>query len=127
MAFPFPDDRVALQRLNWCRRETQAHDTEALSCILRARMCADHIDATGDSKTMQRAVPSINQILSAAEVKTWDACGQGEVSGVCGLLLDKQHGSALWSNAGAEREHQAYNHIFKSDPQSGVQNVQEKV
>lgn len=72
-------------------------------------MCADHIDAIGDPKLMQRAAPAINQVLSAAEVKSWSTCGEGNVvSGVCGLLLNKQHGSTLWKAAGAERERNAY-------------------
>ena len=110
MSFPFPDDRIALGRLDWCRAG-KADDYSGLSCILRARMCAAHIQATKNPDWGTMAKPALSELLSVAKVKSWTPCPQGDVSGTCGMLLTDRYGPPLWEAFGLQREQALYEAI----------------
>ena len=110
MAFPFPDDRIGLSRLNWCRAGTKT-DSDGLSCVLRARMCADHVQSTNNEAWAAASGPAYAQLLASAQVKSWSACPEGDVSGVCGMLLTDRYAPALWEKLGHGREKELYKHV----------------
>ena len=110
MAFPFPDDRLALSRLNWCRRGSKT-DYDGLSCILRARMCSAHIEASENPDWGRMSAGAFGELLSAAQVNQWDACPEGSVTGVCGMLLTERYAAPLWQVFGHQREERAYESI----------------
>lgn len=115
MGFPFPDDRIALGRLDWCR-PGQAGDQDALSCILRARMCAAHVQASRNPEWASIANPVFQNLLSAAKVEKWSPCPQGSVSGTCGLLLGDRYGPSMWKAFGEERERRLYDSLMTGEP-----------
>lgn len=123
MGFPFPDDRIAMGRLDWCRPGA-AGDSDGLSCILRARMCAAHIEATQNAAWGAAAAPVFSELLAAAKVQSWSACPEGQVSGTCGLLLTDRYGPPLWEAFGHKREEALYEgllsgsrpHLPKDEP-----------
>uniref|UniRef100_A0A6C0C2D5 Uncharacterized protein n=1 Tax=viral metagenome TaxID=1070528 RepID=A0A6C0C2D5_9ZZZZ len=115
MAFPFPDDRIALSRLNWCRNGAET-DYDGLSCVLRARMCQSHIDASNNSAWAMHSSQAFGELLAAANVAEWTACPQGNVSGICGLLLGDRYAAPLWRKFGHDREQKAYHSISTGMP-----------
>ena len=114
MSFPFPDDRIAMGRLDWCR-PGKSDDYSGLSCILRARMCAAHIQATQNAGWAAVANPAFSELLSAAKVHSWTPCPEGDVSGTCGMLLADRYGPPLWKAFGHERETKLYQDINNGD------------
>ena len=112
MGFPFPSDRIALGRLDWCRAGA-ADDTDGLSCVLRARMCAAHIEATQNAAWGAAATPVLSELLAAAKVQSWSACPEGQVSGTCGLLFADRYGPPLWQAFGHEREEVLYDALLQ--------------
>lgn len=115
MGFPFPDDRIAIGRLDWCRAGS-ADDADGLSCVLRARMCAAHIQATQNAAWASSANPVFSELLSAAKVQSWTPCPEAEVSGVCGMLLTDRYAPPLWAAFGHEREEGYYESILSGSP-----------
>ena len=115
MAFPFPDDRTALARLDWCRAG-EAQDYDGLSCALRARMCGAHVQASGNPAWASLAAPAFSELLAAAQVEKWSPCPEGQVSGTCGVLFTDRYGPALWTEFGHERETKLYNDILSGSP-----------
>ena len=115
MGFPFPDDRIAMGRLDWCRAGG-AEDADGLSCVLRARMCAAHIQATQNTAWSAVANPVFSELLSAAAVQSWTPCPEAEVSGVCGMLLTDRYGPPLWKALGHGREERYYENILAGTP-----------
>jgi hypothetical protein len=110
MSFPFPDDATALARLDWCRSGS-AEDFDGLSCVLRARMCSQHVQATGNKAWAASAAPVFSELLSAARVKEWTPCPEGDVAGVCGMLMTSRYGPPLWQGAGFARERRLYDEL----------------
>jgi hypothetical protein len=110
MGFPFPDDRIGMARLDWCRAG-RADDYSGLSCILRARMCAAHVQATQNPGWAATASTAFSELLAAAKVQSWTPCPEGDVSGTCGLLLADRYGPPLWKTFGHEREARLYEDI----------------
>jgi hypothetical protein len=115
MSFPFPDDRIALGRLDWCRAG-KGDDVDGLSCVLRARMCAAHIEATQNAAWNATATPTFAELLAAAKVQSWSACPEGQVSGTCGLLFADRYGPPLWKAFGHERETRLYDSLLTGTP-----------
>lgn len=111
MAFPFPDDRTALARLDWCRAG-EAQDSDGLSCVLRARMCGAHVQASNNPAWASLSGPAFSELLAAAQVENWSPCPEGKVSGTCGLLFADRYGPALWKAFGHEREEKLYKDIL---------------
>jgi hypothetical protein len=111
MGFPFPDDRIAMGRLDWCRAGG-AEDADGLSCVLRARMCAAHIQASQNAAWAASANPVFSELLSAASVESWTPCPEAQVSGVCGMLLTDRYGPPLWEAFGHDREKRYYERIL---------------
>jgi hypothetical protein len=115
MAFPFPDDRTALARLDWCRAG-EPDDYDGLSCALRARMCGAHVQASGNPAWASLSGPAFSELLAAAHVEQWSPCPEGKVSGACGLLFTDRYGPALWKEFGHERETRLYTDILSGSP-----------
>lgn len=111
MAFPFPDDRIGLARLDWCRAGDK-RDYDGLSCVLRARMCSAHVQASQNPAWDALANPAFAELLSAARVNSWTPCPEGSVSGTCGMLLTERYGPPLWQAFGHERETALYHDIL---------------
>ena len=79
-------------------------------------MCKAHIDASGNQPWATHSSQAFGELLSAASVNDWTACPQGNVSGVCGLLLGDRYAAPLWQKFGHEREENAYNSIATGVP-----------
>ena len=111
MSFPFPDDKTAIARLDWCRSGS-GDDYDALSCVLRARMCASHIQAAQDQKWSSATAPKFASLLSAPSVQAWATKDQ-KINGVCGLLSSEDRSKMLWDTVGRAREQTVYADITK--------------
>jgi hypothetical protein len=104
--FPFPSDRLALARSDFCEDPdaAAAEPWDARSCQLRARQCATHVQSTGDRAWARRAV---GPVLEPAKVQSWRAtegCRDASVRGACSLLaLQGDETDALWRSAAATR------------------------
>ena len=103
-----------MSRLDWCRAGA-ANDYDGLSCVLRARMCAAHIEASGNEAWAAGATPQFNELLSAANVQKWTSCPEAEVGGTCGLLMTRRYGPPLWNALGHEREKALYERILNGE------------
>ena len=111
--FPFPDDAIALARLNWCRSGSP-NETEGLSCILRSRMCNSHVNSLENEAWKRSSEPTLNGLLKAAQVESWNAGSRPSVQGVCGLHMADRFGETLWQSLGYEREKAAYDSIIST-------------
>ena len=75
-------------------------------------MSDSHIEATGNLPWVAHSRQAFGELLSAAKVNDWSACPQGNVSGVCGLLLGDRYADPLWRDLGHHREEQKYDSIL---------------
>lgn len=75
-------------------------------------MCDSHIEATGNLPWLAHSRQVFGELLSAAKVTDWSACPQGNVSGVCGLLLGDRYADPLWRDVGHQREEKIYDSIL---------------
>jgi hypothetical protein len=107
MGFPFPDDGLAMSRLDWCRAGS-AKDYDGLSCVLRAKMCAAHINATKNKVWGSLANPVFQRLLEAPKIEQWTSCPEVVANGTCGLLLTDRYQKPLWETLGSAREREAY-------------------
>ena len=99
--FPFPDDRLALSRLDYC---TTRHCDDVLSCTLRARQCGSYLQNSADEKTIERAIPVLQNILAPPVITEWQgACPMVAADGVCNLLTSNKNAAELWKAFGKER------------------------
>ena len=117
--FPFPADRQAAARMDWCAPSIDAAGcSDALSCTLRARQCGSHIQATGDQAWAARAGPALEPLVAHPALLGWSrdrACPQVAAAGVCHLLTATGgYGGELWDAFGRARESAAYEAIVGS-------------
>jgi hypothetical protein len=113
--FPFPSDRLALARTDFCESPdamTRPHWTQR-TCMLRARQCATHVQATGDRAWARRAAPALGELVAAGEVTGWGGaagCVHARAQGACGLLgtRDPDYRRQLWRQVGRPRAEALY-------------------
>lgn len=111
MSFPFPSDRLALARTDFCEAPSvvrHAASWDQKICQLRARQCATHIQATGDRAWAHRAAAPLNGLVAPGEIEGWvGAPGQvkARASGACGLLgaREPEYRDELWQTLGRPR------------------------
>jgi hypothetical protein len=116
--FPFPSDRLALARSDFCEDPDASARTswDARTCHLRARQCATHVQAAGDQHWARRAVEPIGDLLAPARVERWRPTtghAQGSARGGCQLLaLSGAAGEALGAGVvGPARIREAYGRV----------------
>lgn len=116
--FPFPSDRLALARSDFCEDPDASARTswDATSCHIRARQCATHVQSTGDRRWAHKVIEPISHLLAPARVETWRATPgyvQGSALGGCQLMkLPGLAGEALGNTElGPQSVRAAYSHI----------------
>lgn len=104
--YPFPDDRLALARLDYC---SPVGCSNALSCSIRARQCGSHLQASGDEKKILSAGPVLNTLLGPPDITAWEgACPSVSATGVCNLLTADRFADDLWYAFGEPRMKSLY-------------------
>jgi hypothetical protein len=118
--YPFPRDRLALARLDYCSLPDLVPSSASgagddLSCQLRARQCATYLSQTADASEQSRAAALLTDIVQPADTTAWGGapgCLSGSFRGGCALLSSRYYGDDLWRSSGAPKVREAYRQIW---------------